>query len=92
MVTRGFCDRSNGMFVSCIGALNGWLVKIKKPSVKKDDIQDPVGKCQKTGNHSITRSFFICDSAYAFKCFLITPLDNAVNGIYNNNFNFFLSF
>ncbi len=41
MVTRGFCDRSNGMFVSCIGALNGWLVKIKKPSVKKDDIQDP---------------------------------------------------
>ncbi len=32
-VARGFCKTSDGVFASCIGAIDGWLVKIMKPSV-----------------------------------------------------------
>ncbi len=40
-VARGFCKGINGVFAGCIGALDGWLVKIEKPSLIRDGVQNP---------------------------------------------------
>ncbi len=40
-VVRGFCKGINGVFAGCIGALDGWLVKIEKPSLIRDGVQNP---------------------------------------------------
>ncbi|KAL7466470.1 hypothetical protein ACHAXS_006769, partial [Conticribra weissflogii] len=40
-VSRGFCKGINGVFAGCIGALDGWLVKIEKPSLIRDGVQNP---------------------------------------------------
>ena len=34
-VSVGFSKRSNGVLIGAIGAIDGWLVKIKRPSIKK---------------------------------------------------------
>ncbi len=138
MVAKGFCENSDGVFAGCIGALDGWLVKIKKPSAKRDNVQNPGSYYSRKGFHGVNvqvivshdkiilyrnilhrgaehdstafkngslgkwlsenwRSlyekgfYFIEDSAYALKSFLITPFDNAVHGTSEDNFNFFLS-
>jgi hypothetical protein len=39
-VARQFARASNGLFSGCIGALDGWVVKNKRPS-KKDGISNP---------------------------------------------------
>ncbi len=36
-----FFERSDGMFAGHIGPNDGWLIKIKKPSVRIDGIQNP---------------------------------------------------
>ena len=34
-VSVGFSKRSNGVLIGAIGAIDGWFVKIKRPSIKK---------------------------------------------------------
>ncbi|KAL7464249.1 hypothetical protein ACHAXS_004587, partial [Conticribra weissflogii] len=137
-VAGKFCEESNGVFAGCIGALDGWLVKIKKPSVKRDGVQNPGSYYSSKGFYGVNVQdivshdkmilyrnilhhgaehdstafkngllgkwlsknwqslndkgfYFIGDSAYALKSFLITPFDNAIHGTSEDNFNFFLS-
>ena len=136
-VANDFADRSRNLFSGCIGALDGWIVKIKKPS-KRDEVKDPKSFYSRKGFYGISvqaivdskkrvifrsiesrgaehdstafkrtglykwimdhwdmlkskRYFFIGDSAYALRSFLMTPYDNAMHGTAEDNFNFFHS-
>ena len=40
-VSNGFSKRSNGHLIGVIGAINGWLVRIRKSSMYKDGQQNP---------------------------------------------------
>ncbi len=52
-VARGFCKSSKGVFVACIGAFDGWLVAIKKASVKSDCFQNPVSYYSREGFYGV---------------------------------------
>ena len=139
-VARGFAQKSNHVINGCIGAVDGWVVKIKKPSVDKDlyNMSDPASYFSRKGffginvqaivdskkrilfrninsrgaEHDSTafknskfykwleinfrklaggHYYFVGDSAYAIKSFLMTPFDNAVHGTPEDNYNFFHS-
>lgn len=49
MIARGICKKSDVVSVSCIRALNGWLAKIKKLSVKRNSIQNPASYYRRKG-------------------------------------------
>ena len=130
-----FSHASNGVINGCIGAIDGWVVKIKKPS-KKDNIMNAqlfyswkgyfavnvqaivdkkmrilfrsVMSCgaehdSTAFKHSSLYTwllqnwqhlagkgyYFIGDSAYSLKSFLLVPYDNAVHGTPEDNYNFF---
>ena len=38
-VSKGFSTRSNGVIKGAIGAIDGWLVKIVKPSTRLDNLK-----------------------------------------------------
>ena len=42
-VSVGFSQRSNGVLIGAIGAIDGWLVKIKRPTSTLDKIRNVVG-------------------------------------------------
>lgn len=139
-VAGEFAKRSNYVINGCIGAIDGWIVKIRKPSSTKDlyNASDPKSYFSRKGffginvqaivdskkrilyrninsrgaEHDSTafknsgfykwlekywqklvegQYYFIGDSAYAIKSFLLTPFDNAVHGTTEDNFNFFHS-
>ncbi len=50
---RGFCETSDGVFASCIGAIDGWLIKIKKPSVKRDGVNNPASYYSRKGFYGV---------------------------------------
>jgi len=132
-----FARGSNGIIGGCIGALDGWVVKIKKPT-RKDGIRNAKSFYSRKGFFAVNvqaivdkkkrvlfRSimsrgaehdstafknsglykwlmqnatvlmekgyYFIGDSAYALKSFLLTPYDNAMHGTAEDNYNFFHS-
>lgn len=136
-VALQFSQASQGVINGCIGALDGWIVKIKKPS-RRDGIINPksfysrkgyfginvqaiVDKKKHVLYHSILSRgaehdstafknsslykwllpnwkgllekgfYFIGDSAYSLKSFLLTPYDNALHGTAEDNYNFFHS-
>ena len=41
-VSEGFSKRSNGVLKGAIGAIDGWLVKIRRPNYFMDGINNPV--------------------------------------------------
>ena len=41
-VALDFARASNGILCGCIGALDGWVVKIQRPQVRRDKVQNPV--------------------------------------------------
>lgn len=136
-VALQFAEGSNGVISGCIGALDGWVVKIKKPSrsdgVKNAkqfysrkgyfgvNVQAIVDKRKRVLFRSIISRgaehdstafknsalytwllqnwkamtekgyYFIGDSAYSLKSFLLTPYDNAIHGTPEDNYNFFHS-
>lgn len=139
-VALDFATASNGILNSCIGAIDGWIVKIRKPSITKDlfNMSEPGTYFSRKGfyginvqaivdrkKHILYRNiinrgaehdstafknstfytwlmdnwkslaekgfYFIGDSAYAIKSFVVTPFDNAVHGTPEDNFNFFHS-
>jgi len=136
-VAMQFSNASNGVINGCIGALDGWVVKIQKPS-RKDNILNATSFYSRKGYFAVNvqaivdkkkrilfRSimsrgaehdstafknsslytwliqnwqslvskgyYFIGDSAYSLKSFLLTPYDNAVHGTSEDNYNFFHS-
>jgi hypothetical protein len=137
-VAKGFEEKCRcGAFRGCIGALDGWLVKIKRPG-SKDNVTNPGDFFSRKGFYAINCQvivdrykrviyksiichgaehdssafkasdiydilheqrqtleaeglYFIADSAYALRSFLITPYDNAIHGEFNDNFNFYHS-
>jgi hypothetical protein len=52
-VANDFADRSRNLFSGCIGALDGWIVKIKKPS-KRDEVKDPKSFYSRKGFYGIS--------------------------------------
>ena len=131
-----FSESSDNHLKNVIGALDGWLVRIKCPS--SDEVKNPgnyhcrkgfyalnvqviVDKKKRVLWHSIKsigkahdsaafkstalykqlllkakelsegQYFFIGDSAYGLRSFLITPYDNAKPNTPNDDFNFYLS-
>ena len=139
-VAREFAKKSNNAINGCIGAIDGWIVKIRKPSISKDlyNSSDPKSFFSRKGffginvqaivdskkrilyrninsrgaEHDSTafknsafykwleknwqklvdgQFYFVGDSAYAIKSFLLTPFDNAIHGTPEDNFNFFHS-
>ena len=136
-VALQFSNASNGVINGCIGAVDGWVVKIQKPS-PKDNIMNAQSFYSRKGFYGINvqaivdrkkrilfRSimsrgaehdstafknsslhawllgnwqtlaskgfYFIGDTAYSLKSFLLTPYDNAVHGTPEDNYNFFHS-
>lgn len=136
-VALEFSRSSNGVINGCIGALDGWIVKIQRPS-KKDNVRNPSSFYSRKGffgvnvqaivdkkkrilfrsilsrgaEHDSTAIkndplhewllsnweslakkgfYFIGDSAYSLKSFLLTPYDNVMHGTTEDNFNFFHS-
>ena len=41
-VSKGFSKRSNGILLGAIGAIDGWLVRIERPSIRLDGIKNIV--------------------------------------------------
>lgn len=136
-VATVFARRSNGLLAGCIGAIDGWLVKIIRPSLK-DNVKYPGTFFSRKGffalnvvaivdrnkkvvyrviqsrgaEHDSTAFkhtklykwleenaeklkdagfYFIGDSAYSLKSFLLTPYDNVCHGSDEDNYNFFHS-
>ena len=136
-VALEFARASNGVINGCIGALDGWIVKIAKPT-KRDGVMNPKSFYSRKGFFGVSvqaivdkkkrilfRSiesrgaehdssafkhtelytwllnnwvslarkgfYFIGDSAYSLKSFLLTPYDNTRHGTAEDNYNFFHS-
>ena len=139
-VALDFSNASKRVINGCIGAIDGWVVKIRKPSMKRDlkNKSDPSTYFSRKGFYGINVQaivdkkkriiyrniinrgaehdstafknsafykwlmdnwkkladeglYFIGDSAYAIRSFLVTPFDNAVHGTAEDNYNFFHS-
>ena len=136
-VAMQFTNASHGVINGCIGALDGWVVKIIKPSRKDGifnaqsfysrkgyfavNVQAIVDKKKRVLFRSIMSRgaehdstafknsslynwliqnwqtlarkgfYFIGDSAYSLKSFLLSPYDNAVHGTPEDDYNFFHS-
>ena len=52
-VSNGFSIRSNGLLVGAIGAIDGWLVRIVKPSMYKDGQQNPTSFYSRKGFYAL---------------------------------------
>jgi len=136
-VALDFSRGSKGVINGCIGALDGWIVKIIKPR-KSDGVHNPSSFFSRKGFFGINvqaivdkkkrilyRSiqhrgaehdstafknssfykwlvenwpalgrlgfYFVGDSAYSLKSFLLTPYDNVMHGSHEDNYNFFHS-
>jgi hypothetical protein len=130
-----FAVGSGGILAGCIGALDGWLVKILKPNKDKDGVDNVGGYWSRKGYFAVNvqvivdkkkmvlfRSikcrgaehdstafkasslydvliskanwlmnnglYFIGDSAYALRSFILTPYDNANHASSEDDFNF----
>ena len=44
---------SGGFFTGCIGAVDGWLIRIKCPSVNLDNIKNPGTFCSRKGFYAM---------------------------------------
>lgn len=136
-VALEFARRSDGLINGCIGAIDGWIVKIRKPTAK-DNVTNPGSFFSRKGyfglnvvaivdrkkrvlyrviqsrgaEHDSTAFknctlykwltknwewlkakgfYFIGDSAYSLKSFILTPFDNVFHGTPEDNYNFFQS-
>ncbi|KAL7544549.1 hypothetical protein ACHAWF_007926 [Thalassiosira exigua] len=136
-VALEFSRASRGFFNGCIGAIDGWIVKIRKPNIN-DNVTNPGSFFSRKGyfglnvvaivdrkkrvlyrviksrgaehdstafKHSnlykwlidnwkwlkLRGYYFLGDSAYNLKSFLLTPYDNALHGDPEDSYNFFHS-
>lgn len=136
-VAMQFSESSGGVINGCIGALDGWVVKIQNP-MKSDGVNNPQSFYSHKGYYAVNVQaiadkkkrilfcsilshgaehdstafknsslykwlasnweqlsqkgyFFIGDTAYLLKSFLMTPYDGTMHGTTEDNFNFFHS-
>ena len=136
-VALQFCESSLGIINGCIGALDGWIVKVQKP-LKSDGVNNPQSFYSRKGYYGVNvqaicdknkkilfRSilsrgaehdstafknsslykwllqhwesmaqkgyYFIGDTAYGLRSFLLTPYDDTMHGSAEDNYNFFHS-
>jgi hypothetical protein len=137
-VALQFARSSNGVLNGCIGAIDGWIVKIRRPKVS-DGVLNPGSFFSRKGFYGINVQcivdkkkrilyrnilsrgaehdstafknskfystfllpqwrelsrkgfYFIGDSAYAIKSFLLPPFNDVMHGTPEDNFNFFHS-
>ena len=52
-VARDFADGSNHLFSGCIGAMDGWIVKIRQPC-KKDGVLNPKSFYSRKGFYGLS--------------------------------------
>ena len=52
-VSNGFSKRSNGLLSGAIGAIDGWLVRIGKPSMHKDGQKNPTSFYSRKGFYAL---------------------------------------
>lgn len=60
-VSRGFSQRSDGVFIGAIGALDGWLVMILKPSYHRDGILNPSSFFLRKGFYALNIQVIVDD-------------------------------
>lgn len=137
-VALQFARASQGTINGCIGAIDGWVVKIKRPQ-RRDGVFNPASFYSRKGYFGINvqaivdkkkrilyRSilsrgaehdstafknspfykdilmpnwrefarkgfYFVGDSAYSLKAFILTPFDNVAHATAEDNYNFFHS-
>ena len=64
-VSKGFSLRSNGVLTGAIGAIDGWRVKIIRPSWRLDRVRNPI-------------AFFSCKGFYALNVQCVVDHDKTV--------------
>ncbi len=137
-VALQYTRSSNGIICGCIGAIDGWIVKIARPTRKRDQVSNPSTYYSQKGYFGLNFQaivnqkkkilfwsilsrgakhystafknskfyeglmekwvqladlgfYFIGDSAYGIKSFLLMPYDNVCHGLAEDNYNFFHS-
>ena len=60
-VSEGFSKRSDGVFCGAIGALDGWLVRIIKPSYDRDGITNPTTFYSQKGFYALNVQVIVDD-------------------------------
>ena len=60
-VSEGFSKRSNGIFKGAIGALDGWLVRINRPSFSRDNIKNVSGFFSRKGFYALNIQCIVDD-------------------------------
>ncbi len=74
-IARDFADGSNHLFSGCIGAVDGWIVKIRKPC-KKDGVLNPKSFYSRKGfYHGLWVSHCIPPFLAAMTLYLVIDLE-----------------
>ena len=60
-VSQGFARRSNGVLRGAIGAIDGWLVKIQRPWVNRDNVKDPASFFSRKGFYALNIQCMVDD-------------------------------
>ena len=60
-VSKGFSKRSNGVLKGAIGAFDGWLVRIVKPSKKRDGIRNQLAFYLRKGLYALNVQCIVDD-------------------------------
>ena len=60
-MSNGFSKRSNGVLVGAIGAIDGWLVRIQRPSFRSDRIINPVSFFSRKGFYALNVQCIVDD-------------------------------
>ena len=61
-VSQGFARRSNGVLRGAIGAIDGWLVKIQRPWVSRDNVKDPASFFSRKGFYALNVQCMVDDA------------------------------
>lgn len=68
MVAKRFFKKNKGVFAGCIGALDGWLVKIKKPSERRDGVQNPGSYYRRKGFYGLNVHLIVSHNKTILYC------------------------
>ena len=60
-VSNGFAKRSNGVLTGAIGAIDGWLVKIRRPNNHMDGVTNPVPFYSRKGYYGLNVQCIVDD-------------------------------
>ena len=60
-VSHGFSKRSNGILKGAVGAIDGWLVRIGKPSMYRDGMKNPTSFFSRKGFYALNVQVIVDD-------------------------------